>query len=112
IYKIISNLLSNAVKYADKLVIINLKEDLKKGTFVLMMENDGIKLQASDVSEIFKPFHRSSVHYHVSGSGLGLALAYSFAKLHSGTLSYEDNGSNHNIFVLRVPLDSAKTNIP
>ncbi|MFD2742199.1 MULTISPECIES: ligand-binding sensor domain-containing protein [Sphingobacterium] len=110
IYKIISNLLSNAVKYADSIVIITLSEDADSDTFSCVIKNDGIKLQAADVVEIFKPFHRSSVHYQVSGSGLGLALAYSFTNLHSGELFYDNGDSSLNTFVLRIPKD-ARTSV-
>ncbi|PVH26689.1 hypothetical protein DC487_03500 [Sphingobacterium corticibacter] len=109
IYKIVNNLMSNAVKYADNLIIITLQEEPHTGTFACTIENDGIKLQSADVSEIFKPFHRSSQHYQVAGSGLGLALAYSFTNLHSGELLYQDNGSLHNIFVMRIPMDARKS---
>ncbi|TYR37831.1 hybrid sensor histidine kinase/response regulator [Sphingobacterium phlebotomi] len=103
-YKIISNLLSNAFKYAEKEVRINLYQKIDGLTFCIEVKNDGILLPDEEMTQIFEPFQRASSHYRVKGSGLGLALAFSFASLHGGTLAYKKNSENLNIFVLEIPL--------
>ncbi|WP_028296069.1 ligand-binding sensor domain-containing protein [Olivibacter sitiensis] len=104
IYKILTNLLSNAIKYADQTVQVTLKEDLGNQTFRVEVKNDGVRLTEEDIQQIFKPFQRASSHFRIKGSGLGLALAHSFATLHGGSLLYVDNSENLNIFVLEIPL--------
>jgi len=103
-YKILSNLLSNAIKYAEKEVYINLYKITEKANFCIEIKNDGILLPDEEMTQIFEPFQRASPHYRVKGSGLGLALAFSFASLHGGTLEYKKNSENLNIFVLEIPL--------
>ncbi|MFD2599705.1 two-component regulator propeller domain-containing protein [Sphingobacterium corticis] len=106
IYKIVNNLLSNAFKYADKDVRIRLVRNETTKRFDLMIKNDGVTVSDDDVANIFKPFHRSSAHYQVSGTGLGLALAHSFATLHSGKLKYKTDEQGMNVFVLSIPLST------
>lgn len=104
IYKIVNNLLSNAIKYANSNVEVRLSTDHTKRTFLFEVKNDGVVLSPHDIVHIFKPFHRSSSHYQVEGSGLGLALAHSFAIRHRGELRFMENSKNLNIFVLEIPL--------
>lgn len=104
IYKILSNLLSNAIKYADNTLIIHLRKQSTNDTFQIEVKNDGVLLTEEEVQQIFKPFKRASSHYRIKGSGLGLALAYSFAELHGGSLHYDKNTENLNVFVLEIPL--------
>lgn len=104
IYKIVDNLLTNAIKYADKTIVITLSEDLHEQTWVLTIKNDGILLDMAERYNIFEPFHRAPQHHQIEGSGLGLALAYSFAKLHAGNLELVENTENLNVFVLTIPL--------
>ncbi|NGM66554.1 two-component regulator propeller domain-containing protein [Sphingobacterium sp. SGR-19] len=103
-YKILSNLLSNAFKYAEKHVFVNLYKIADSECFCIEIKNDGILLSDEEKTQIFEPFQRASTHYRVKGSGLGLALAYSFVSLHGGTLAYKKNSENLNIFVLEIPL--------
>ena len=103
-YKILSNLLSNATKYAEKEVYVDLYRITEKERFCIEVKNDGVLLSDEEITQIFEPFQRASMHYRVKGSGLGLALAYSFTSLHGGTLEYKKNSENLNIFVLEIPL--------
>lgn len=105
VYKIFENLLSNAIKYSDKEIKIELRKlHLTTPSLELEIKNDGILLSENEVKNIFKPFHRSSEHYQIEGSGLGLALAHSFASLHGGSLFFKENSEKMNIFVLQLPL--------
>ena len=103
ISKIVENLFSNALKYADKMVDVQLIDDDKLNYWILELKNDGHVLNRREVDLLFKPFHRSNKHSQIEGSGLGLALAHSFALLHSGDLRYVENSENLNIFVLAIP---------
>ncbi|KGE15085.1 ligand-binding sensor domain-containing protein [Sphingobacterium deserti] len=102
--KIMDNLLTNAVKYADERVIAELTITEEGKHFYFTVKNDGRLLSTAEIETIFKPFHRSTEHYQIEGSGLGLALAYSFAELHGGKLFYLENSENLNIFVLKIPI--------
>src|SRR5690606_20654656 len=92
--KIIDNLLTNAVKYADKIVAVELKVDSNGWFFSFVVKNDGRQLSEQDINAVFKPFYRTSRHLQIEGSGLGLALAHSFAELHRGSLIFLNNSEN------------------
>jgi signal transduction histidine kinase/ligand-binding sensor domain-containing protein/DNA-binding response OmpR family regulator len=103
--KIISNLVSNAVKYSNKNISIELKSD--GVSFYITAINDG-EVIPNDLSEkIFEPFFQ--IKSTKTGSGLGLPLARSLAKLHNGELEY-DSKNGENCFTLKLPLLQENTN--
>ena len=102
--KILSNLLFNAFKYADQTINVLLYQNTEGNAFCVEIQNDGTLLSEEDAEQIFKPFQRASPHYRIKGSGLGLALAHTFASLHGGALFYVKNSKKLNIFVLEIPI--------
>ena len=97
--KIISNLLNNARKYSETFiqVKVSLGEQVK-----VVVTNDGPKIPANKVEEIFKPFAQLDSTHTQSGSGLGLPMARSLAEMHGGTLVFNTQ-SEYNEFVLTLP---------
>ncbi|MFD1771668.1 two-component regulator propeller domain-containing protein [Sphingobacterium suaedae] len=102
--KILDNLITNAIKYADSKVIVTLDRSPDEKSLRFTIKNDGRQPSRGEMEQIFKPFYRTSEHQQIEGSGLGLALAHSFAELHGGTLKFLDNSENLNIFVLEIPI--------
>lgn len=109
--KIISNLFSNAVKYAATYIRVELHEE--NGRLRLSVSNDGKIIPPAMREEIFKPFiqYREDSLQHVSGTGIGLALARSLAELHDGTLILDDTVSC-NRFILDLPCQSRHAVVP
>jgi len=105
--KILDNLFSNALKYADEKVFVRSFFDQQVKQWIFEIKNDGVVLTKQDAELIFKPFHRLGNHANIAGSGLGLALASSFAKLHKGELRYVENNEKLNIFVLAIPISNS-----
>jgi DNA-binding response OmpR family regulator len=97
--KIISNLLSNAIKYSSKNITVELKSD--GISFFITLYNDGEIIPDEMCKEIFEPFFQ--IKSTKIGSGLGLPLALSIAKLHNGELVY-DSISGENCFTLKIPI--------
>lgn len=97
--KIISNMLNNARKYSETFiqVKVSLGEQVK-----VVVTNDGPKIPANKVEEIFKPFAQLDSTHTQSGSGLGLPMARSLAEMHGGTLVVNTQ-SEYNEFVLTLP---------
>ena len=102
--KIIENLLSNALKYAERTVHLILRRTSDGHAWSLSVKNDGPLLDEQERAVLFEPFHRSARWIQKEGSGLGLALAQSFARLHGGDLRYIENSEKLNIFVLTIPI--------
>ncbi|MDH6306984.1 ligand-binding sensor domain-containing protein/signal transduction histidine kinase/DNA-binding response OmpR family regulator [Parabacteroides sp. PH5-13] len=102
--KIISNMLTNALKYAETKIIIILKYSKGQDSFILDVSNDGQKISAEISEKIFEPFYRGEESAHKPGTGLGLPLARSLAKMHQGTLELIDDRS-FNTFRLILPVN-------
>ena len=100
--KIISNLLNNAIKYADKKVVIKffIPSD---NHFAIDIMNDGEPIKSGVRELIFKPFYRAENAESRQGTGLGLPLAASLAKMHGGTLSLEEADNGMTQFRLLLP---------
>lgn len=103
ITKIISNLFNNALKYSDSAIEIALTADA--GKFTLAVASDGARIEGEHRLRIFEPFYQIDPETsHAGGVGIGLPLASSLAKLHSGSLTLADTSTLANTFVLEIPL--------
>ncbi len=106
--KIIMELLKNAILYTEK-GEINIGYEKKNSVLHLFVKDTGPGIPKEKLDRIFTPFHRGKENNNekISGSGVGLALAYNFAKVIDATLnvqSEKDKGSN---FLLIIPLKKA-----
>ncbi|TRX21267.1 response regulator [Flavobacterium franklandianum] len=104
--KILSNLFNNAIKYSKSNIILSLTN--KEGYFKLTIKNDGKLIPPHLRNKIFEPFFRAPGTENQSGTGIGLALAYSLVKLHKGTLKLDTSDAAMNSFVLKLPLHQEK----
>ena len=105
--KILNNLLINALKFAETRIDIVLSAT-SDGMARLCVCNDGASIPPEFREDIFKPF----VQYHDDGSrlhkgiGIGLPLARSLARKHSGDICL-DSESKDTSFIFTIPLTSA-----
>lgn len=104
--KIISNLFSNAMKYAQTYIEVKLDVDDEKRELRVVIKNDGNIISPDMREEVFKPFVRLNnieTSKPLPGTGIGLALSRSLAKLHQGSLYIEDY-ADCNSFCLVLPM--------
>ena len=105
--KILNNLLINALKFAESRINVTLSSTAD-GMARLCVANDGASIPAEFRDDIFKPF----VQYHEDGSrlhkgiGIGLPLARSLARKHSGDICL-DAATKETTFVFTIPLAAA-----
>jgi signal transduction histidine kinase/streptogramin lyase len=105
LYKIVSNLFSNAVKYAAGEVMLKMPDPGKEAaSLLIMISNDGNPIAPEMKDKIFEPFYRLKGAANQKGTGIGLALARSLAKLHKGSLYLNDRGDGMNTFILILPI--------
>lgn len=69
------------------------------------MTDEGVGIAEEDQERIFSSFTQadSSLERPYEGSGIGLALALSLARLHSGTISLQSEIGKGSTFTLFVP---------
>ena len=86
----VGNLVQNAIKYTPPggRIVIRLAESDNR--IQLTVEDNGPGIPEADLERAILPFGRLARDRDSEGSGLGLALAASFAKLHGGILRLED----------------------
>ncbi len=104
--RVFSNLLSNALKYGvdGKKIIIKI-EQLNQETVRIIVKNDGQKIPAEAMGQLFERFYRaeSSRSQEVASTGLGLAIAKSIVELHDGTIDATTT-DDWTIFTIKLPL--------
>lgn len=107
--KIISELLKNAILYTQK-GEINIGYEKNNSELNIFVKDTGPGIPKEKLDKIFTPFHRGKDNNNVkiSGSGVGLALAYNFANVIDAQLNVNtQNGKGTNFDVL-IPLKSNK----
>ncbi len=94
--QILTNLLSNVEKYAISGDYLSVSSSLSDGLCEIRVTDRGPGVPTSKQELIFQPFERLSDKLsEAAGTGIGLSIARSLARLHGGDLSYlaTDSGS-------------------
>ena len=108
------NLISNALKFTLKgsVTIKNLSiEDIEnKVKFVFIIKDTGIGIDLEVQDKLFQPFVQaeSKIHQEVAGTGLGLFLCRSLAKLMQGNVWFESTPGKGTTFFLSFVVKKGK----
>jgi signal transduction histidine kinase len=98
LHHILGNLLSNAIKYSTgrgKVVFRTFREADKT---VFEVQDQGIGIPASDLPELFEPFHRGSNVSDIKGTGLGLTIVKKSVEMHGGDISVQSEPGHGTCF--------------
>ena len=87
----VANLIDNAIKYAGRGAKVEVSVTFEQNMAVIVVADDGPGIDAKDFERVKKRFTRLDESRSKSGSGLGLSLVSVVAKLHGGTLDFDDN---------------------
>ncbi len=104
---LLMNLITNAVKYntADH-PTLDIDLSTRRGWILLAFHDNGIGIAQKDLKRIFKKFYQvgQADDMTVRGSGIGLYLVQSIARIHGGTLTARSEGPGHgSVFTLALP---------
>lgn len=83
----ITNLIENAIKYGRR-ATVTLETDARNAT--ILIEDEGSESTASEIESLMAPFQRGENTATIDGHGLGLTIVATIAKLHGGSLTFED----------------------
>lgn len=115
IERIIFNLLSNAFKFTpeDGHVDVHVEtetiNDLAKQQLLKVMVADtGIGIEKEKHAKIFERFFQNDMPGSIinKGSGIGLAIAKEFARMHDGTITLESQPGKGSLFTLTIPVEA------
>jgi signal transduction histidine kinase len=99
------NLLSNAIKFSDDGVIV-IRSRLDGDSVAVSIVDPGIGISKENVARIFDPFWQVEQRStrRVGGTGLGLSVSRSLARLLGGDVSVETTVDRGSTFTVTLPL--------
>ncbi len=108
LYRCVQNLISNAIKYSKQNRHISLIATCspKENFLQIIVKDNGLGINKSDLSHIFEPFYRSQqvVLEQIPGSGLGLSLVKNVVEAHNGRITVESTVGKGSVFTLHLPV--------
>lgn len=104
--QVLAIMLSNALKYSrsDTPVTIEAREN---DAIVIIVRDQGIGIPQKDIPFLTVPFFRARNAMQVSGTGLGLSLAWHILELHGGTLAIESRKGHGTSVTITLPKEQA-----
>ena len=107
----LGGVLLNASQFSDDGAAISLAVAVDGVFLELLVSDQGIGIEEGELSLLFEPFRKFTMHpgRAESGAGLGLAIARSVSRAHGGTVSAASAGRGHGTrlkFVLPVVLEA------
>ncbi len=104
--QIVINLLDNSIKYTHPFGRVVLTCQQENQEAVLMVEDTGIGIPATDVPLIFDRFYRvdRARSRNAGGTGLGLAIVKFIVEMHGGKIEVKSSVNIGTTFTIRLPL--------
>ena len=102
----INNLVDNAIKYNNSILInLNISFLAKEKVLVLIVEDNGIGMDDSEIKHIFVPYYRgqNELTKYRSGMGLGLAFVKKVVDAYNGDIEVESELSKGTRFIIKIP---------
>jgi signal transduction histidine kinase len=106
--QIIHNLINNSIKYTPKGTInVFMRDDLKHKRIYVDITDTGIGMSQETIHTLFQKFSRAdnANSVNVSGTGLGLYVAFKMAEAMGGTITCKSEGDGKgSTFTFELPL--------
>ena len=103
---VVQNLLGNAIKYTPENGQVSVGVDLSATELNIEVRDSGIGISEEDQQHVFEKFYRANDPRlgDITGSGLGLALAYEIIRLHGGEMAVESVLNEGSTFRVTLPI--------
>jgi len=100
------NLIDNAVKFTPPAGKVGIAASRIEGAVAVSISDTGIGIAEENLPKLFDKFYRVSGDKQgtVSGSGLGLCIAQSIARLHGGAITVASKLHHGSTFTVSIPL--------
>jgi len=103
LHQVITNLLTNALKFTPPDGRVTVRVGPAGAEAVLQVSDTGPGIPADDLPRVFDRFWRGRGAAHVSGGGIGLAVAAELARAHGGVLAASSEPGHGAQFTLTLP---------
>ena len=104
INQVLENLLSNAVKYSPEGNEITINGRERKGGWEVRIEDQGIGMNAEQLSRIFDKFYRADTsNTAVSGLGLGMSVVKRVIEAHGGSIRIKSVEGQGTTVIFNLP---------
>jgi PAS domain S-box-containing protein len=103
--QILSNLLSNAVKYSPAPAPIEIEGKADADWFHLRISDRGVGIPENEQSRLFDRFFRATTAAGIEGTGIGLYVARTIARMHGGEVRAEPRHGGGSSFTLSLPTE-------
>lgn len=103
---IVANLVDNALKYSPDGGSVTCSVRVGEGTALTVVRDHGLGIAAADLKSLFTRFGRilTPENSHIPGTGLGLHICRSLARMHGGDIGVESSPGEGSTFTLVLPL--------
>lgn len=102
--EVFSNLIDNAIKYSNEGGAIAVSGYVQGDFVEIAIEDHGIGMPSSVVSNLFNKFYRSHRSREtVAGTGIGLYISKALVESHGGTISVRSEEGRGSIFIVSLP---------
>jgi len=99
------NIIGNAIKFTPQSGEINIRLDFDPNNIICSIIDTGPGIARDNLGKIFEEFYRADIN--APGSGLGLNIARTIAKLHQGEIQVESKIGQGTTFKIILPRYSA-----
>lgn len=105
--EVIGNLIDNALKYSNEGGAVNVTAGVEGNFVKLSVEDHGIGMPATVVSNLFHKFYRSHRSREtVAGTGIGLYISKAMIESHGGQISVRSAEGEGSTFTITIPIYS------
>lgn len=103
--EVFGNLIDNAIKYSNEGGVINVTAAVNGNSVEIMVQDHGIGMPESVVSNLFQKFYRSHRSREtVAGTGIGLYISKAIVESHGGTISVRSQDGLGSTFIVSLPI--------
>jgi two-component system sensor histidine kinase SenX3 len=105
------NLVDNAIKYSPAGTTVEIGIRLDRDRVAMSVADEGVGLDADEVSRLFEPFYRGrrGDSANVHGTGLGLALVRATVEAHGGSVTVTPRMPQGSCFTMFLPISASAT---
>jgi len=97
------NIVENAINYTEK-GSVNIGASINKNSIIVTISDTGKGISHIDLDKVFDRFYRGESSKNTKGTGIGLPIAKSIAKLHGGYIKVNSEIGRGSTFSVIMPI--------